>query len=377
MWVWFFADIGKPNGSGDPTRSGAPGAQRPRPQPKPVAENGGGTATAAAPGEEDLIDDESVGSEINDALRAMLPWMTSVLLHMSIILLTLFVVWTVVQEEKEERPIIPSAHLSDHPGGQLTGASDTDLANTQSTRQVETEAVANASADEVATLNNGSGGAGDALGVIGLSGGGGGGSSGKLLPFGTTTGTGNGLGAKFFGTGGNATRIIWIVDASGSLIDTLPFVIKELKRAVNDLNEKQQFTIIFFQNNSAIEVEPRGWKSASTDMRKRVSDFISLDAMKIIPHGATNPTAAIRQAMAYKPQLVFLLSDNITGKGKYEVDRDELLKLFNESNRDKKIVVNTIQFLYPDPLNTLADISKENGPGIHKFITEADLGLSH
>jgi hypothetical protein len=99
-----------------------------------------------------------------------------------------------------------------------------------------------------------------------------------------------------------------------------------------------------------------------------------MEAGNIIPRGSTDPVAAIKLAMRYKPELVFILSDNITGKGRYEVDRSELLKLLEESNKDKKIKINTIQFLYPDPLKTLETISKEHG-GIHKFITESDLGL--
>jgi hypothetical protein len=205
---------------------------------------------------------------------------------------------------------------------------------------------------------------------VGLSAGGGG----KMAPFGTTTGAGAGIQAKFFGSGGNAHKIIYIVDASGSLIDTLPFVIKELKRSISELSDKQQFTVIFFQAGREVEVPPRGWKYATPENKTKVANWITLEQGNIIPRGSTDPVAAIKLAMRYKPELVFILSDNITGKGRYEVDRSDLMALLEQSNKDKKIKINTIQFLYPDPLKTLETISKAHG-GVYKFVTEADLGL--
>ena len=66
---------------------------------------------------------------------------------------------------------------------------------------------------------------------------------------------------------------------------------------------------------------------------------------------------------------------HVTGRGRYEVDRDQLLKLINEATRDNpQMKINTIQFVYTDPLDTLKSISEKTG-GIHTFITEADLGL--
>ena len=89
----------------------------------------------------------------------------------------------------------------------------------------------------------------------------------NMAPMGVTANT-DGLGATMFGaTGGNAYKIIYIVDASGSLIDTLPFVIKELKRSINELSDRQEFNVIFFQAGDAIEVNVprRGWKSATSE----------------------------------------------------------------------------------------------------------------
>ena len=55
--------------------------------------------------------------------------------------------------------------------------------------------------------------------------------------------------------------------------------------------------------------------------------------------------------MRYRPELVFLLSDNITGRGKYEVDRADLLSMIDGANKDRKTKINCIQFIHPDSLN--------------------------
>lgn len=358
MWFWLFADT---EGSADPDASKSQAINRPRPQPRP-----GEAQEAIVEVDEEDDDEVTVAGEINEVMQQMLPWMTSVLVHLGIIVLALFLVWSYIMVTEEEQPIIPVARLSDNPGGQLSESEAVDLQATQNVRQVQSEEVATEQSMDNLNANTDS-----KLELIGLSGGG---AAGKIAPFGTTTGTSSGIGARFYGAGGNATKIIYVIDASGSLIDTLPFVVKELKRSISELSDKQQFTVIFFQSGSAIEVPPRGWKNATSDTKKKVADWITLETGNIIPRGSTNPVQALNLALKYRPELIFILSDNITGHGRYEVDRDELMKMLNDSNKDRKIKINTIQFLYPDPLNTLQDVAKQHG-GIFKFVTEADLGL--
>jgi len=351
MWSWLFADDAPPR------------PNRPTPQPKPQ----GADVDTLDPEEEEEEDEFGVGGEINEALQAVLPWMTSLLFHLGIVVLALFLVWSyILIVDEEEMPIIPSAKLSETPGGSPTETPDVELKSSQQVKKVQAENVATED-----SVNNLESNLDSELELVGVSGGGGGG---KLAPFGMTTGAGSGIGAKFYGTGGNARKIIYIVDASGSLIDTLPFVIKELKRSVSALSDKQDYTVIFFQAGQPVEVPPRGWKKADARNKRSTADWIDLEAGNIVPRGKTDPVSAVKLAMRYKPELVFLLSDNITGRGEYEVDRKDLLKFLNDANADRKTVINTIQFLYPDPLNTLKTIASEHG-GVYKFITEESLGL--
>lgn len=378
MWYGFFADEAG-DGSSKP-HADPLSAEDEKPKARPEAQ-------ALPDQEEGELEKASVGGEMGDALQMILPWMTSFLVHIGIVLMTMFVVWTVIPAiEEDSAPIIPSARLSANPGGGSVSVSQSAEASVQATQSV----VRNVKSESVGTNNdatldsvNETLGAGEAVELIGVAGGGGESSS-KLAPFGVTNGTSSET--KFFGVGvgsgdggGNARKIIFCVDASGSLISGLPFVIKELKKSINGLSDKQEFTVIFFQDGEPLEAPPVGWKPANAENKRKVSEWVAPEAGNIIPRGKTDPVKALKLAMKYKPQLLIVLSDNITGYGEYEVDRADLMKLFADSNKpdskgELRMKINTLQFLYPDPLNTLGDIAKQNG-GISQFITNEDLGL--
>jgi hypothetical protein len=165
-------------------------------------------------------------------------------------------------------------------------------------------------------------------------------------------------------------RIIFLVDASGSLIDTLPRVVAELGASIGQLDEHQFFTVIFFQHNAAIEVPPRGLKAASPKMKEQTIDWIDPDTGHILPSGSSNPVNALKVAMGYAPDLVCIFSDRITGKGPGEIDRDQLLGLLRELNPSRYTIFNTVQFFYPDPQETLKTIALEYG-GVYRFVRES------
>src|ERR1051325_5880893 len=194
MGFAFFADDARPQPAAKPARlDKLPGEED---KPKPEEETGDLEAG-------ELVEPAGVGREVVDSLEVMLPWLTSLMVHLGLIILTLTVTWGVVQalSTEEDKVIIPSARLSDRPGGStLSQSNDFELQQTQSlVKNVESESIAT-SGDAAGALDTNIGSGGD-LQLIGVSGGGAG-SAGKLAPFGTTTGAGKtGLGAKFYGTG--------------------------------------------------------------------------------------------------------------------------------------------------------------------------------
>jgi hypothetical protein len=179
---------------------------------------------------------------------------------------------------------------------------------------------------------------------------------------------------SFLGSGGNARKLAFIIDASGSLVDTFPYVIEELKKSIQQLSARQSFTVIFFQGNSAIEVPPAGLKRATPENKQAVVQW--LDARRVTPQGGSSPVKAIRLALEYKPDLMYMLSDNITGagRGRYEIDQQQLIGQIEDANTSGT-KINTIQFLYEDPLEefglpgTLKLIADRSG-GHYKFVKD-------
>ncbi len=353
MVVWPFAD----------DDSGATGS-RPTPQPRadqPKAQSDAPAPPPVLPPEGDDDEKASVGDEINTMLTFLLPWAISLLLHLGIAMLAFFVVWSAAVEEEEDE-IIPEARmLNDEPSELLVYSENLEVtATTDIPREIETQTVAKG--DPLSALNTDT--ASD-LALIGVTGS-------KALPAGSRIGK-DPFGVGMYGVGGNARTIVYCVDASGSLVDTLPFVIDELKSSLRKLVPEQRFSVIFFQADEAI-YPFSGLRPATPETITQVSNW--MDSDELIPHGSSNPKKALTIALSYRPDLIYILSDNITGKGQYAIDQKELLELISQT-RDRRGAantrINTIQFLYPDPLETLKKIAEEHS-GRYRFVDAAVVG---
>lgn len=342
-----------------------------RPSPKPKADDAAAPKTPPPLSHDpDGIDDEehaTVGEEINHTLALLLPWAISILLHLGIGLLAVFVVWSGAIVEEEEDNVVPEAKmLNDEPSELLTYSEDVEVtATTDVPKEIQTQEVAKG--DPLSQLSTDT--ASD-LALIGVTGS-------KALPAGSRIGKDK-LGVGMYGLGGNARTVVYVVDASGSLIDSLPFVINELKDSFRKLSDEQRFTVIFFQRDTAIEVPTpnRGMKIANRENIKKVSDWITLEEGNITPRGSSNPVKAIQLALAYKPDLIYILSDNITGHGRYAVDQRELLEMISDTKKSRGATntrINTIQFLYPDPLGTLQKIAAQN-EGRYRYVDASVVG---
>lgn len=180
---------------------------------------------------------------------------------------------------------------------------------------------------------------------------------------------------RFAGTGAsNAERIVYVVDASGSLRSTWPFLIEELKRSIGRLAPTQQFQVIFFLDDAA--GTGRGYVRANhpTDderahrlIRATRENIRSIEAWfdTIGPRGKGDPLEAIRIAFQFKPDAVFFLA-RFTGIAT-DPDRDALLAELNELNPrvgaegNRAVVINGIQFLDADPRGVLEAVGAEHG----------------
>ena len=193
------------------------------------------------------------------------------------------------------------------------------------------------------------------LEVIGVGGGG------KEL--GGFEGLGQG-GRGFFGVGAGESeavvKIVYVVDRSGSMTDSIDFVKYELKRSIGELGESKEFHVIFYSSGPPVEMPTRRLVNGTERNKQLAFEFID----GVIAQGETDPSKALERAFDCKPDLVYLLTDG-------EFDR-AIIDLAKRLNVGGKVTVHTIGFLYKTGETVLKQIAEENH-GNYKFVSEQDL----
>ena len=297
-------------------------------------------------------------------LATALSWSGSILLHIVVIVLAFAITWVVVSQSEEPPRVISSA-LEDSVQESIqplttnvqSMASDSTTPR-QQPNQVSAEDLAaltlhaDSLLTEAATLN--------ATGFT---------DSIAMLPE-----------VRFGGVRApEARRIVFVVDASGSMIGAFPTVLQQLERSLSALSPKQRFGIVLFQESGAIEVPPtsRLHSAQQSDIQRSI-DWI---AEEVVPRGRSNPTAALRRAFNLDPDVIFVISTDITGSGEFEIDKQELLDTLDELNPTRSsgtraVRIRCIQLLEEDPLGTLKAIATEHG-GVegYAFIDRGQIGL--
>lgn len=121
---------------------------------------------------------------------------------------------------------------------------------------------------------------------------------------------------SFFGIRARGQFFVFVVDQSGSMIDDdrLTRAKIELRRSIFALQPPQRFEVIFY-NDQATPM-PGGPLSRPADQRTK--DQLTSWLHHIGPDGGTEPRPAVSQALALRPDAVFLLSDGDYPKGTVE-----------------------------------------------------------
>jgi hypothetical protein len=113
--------------------------------------------------------------------------------------------------------------------------------------------------------------------------------------------------ASFFGIRARGRFFVYVLDQSGSMIDDdrLARATIELRRSVYALQSPQQFEVVFY--NDETTTMPGGPIPRTADQRNK--ELLASWLQLIDPDGETDPRRAIKQALALRPDAVFLLSD--------------------------------------------------------------------
>ncbi len=184
--------------------------------------------------------------------------------------------------------------------------------------------------------------------------------------FGKSIGRFDGLGQGgrgSFGTGAEAEiahRIVYVVDRSGGMTDSIDYVKCELKRSIGELSEDIEFHVVFYSSGAPVEMPTRRLVVASQRNKQLAFEFID----SIISQGETDPSKALERAFDCTPDTIYLLTDG-------EFDR-AIIDLVKRLNTGAKVTVHTVGFLYRTGEDVLKKIAEQNG-GTYRFVSEVDL----
>ncbi|MEM1099185.1 MAG: hypothetical protein AAGH92_10400 [Planctomycetota bacterium] len=171
-------------------------------------------------------------------------------------------------------------------------------------------------------------------------------------------------------------RTVYLLDASGSLLDTLPFAIEELYRSVRTLDDRQQYAVVFFNGDGVIEAAPGQMKPATRENLTQTLTWLEPRLANVRAKGRPDAADALAHALTLRPDTIILLSDGVTGLRDPAADRRRLVTLLERLGRG--VAVHTIQFIDPDPLaargrlgtlELLASLSA----GQHRFVSLAEV----
>jgi hypothetical protein len=157
--------------------------------------------------------------------------------------------------------------------------------------------------------------------------------------------------ATFMGISGDAIRIVFVCDASGSMMDRLPSLQAQLKISIDQLAPIQWFNVIFFQYSNAVAVNPTGLVQALPTNRSRIEKILT----HIQARGNSNPLTAINLAFSQHPQVIYLLTDGDFEDVADSITDQKIIEQMRHLNANKNVSVNTILFI-----SNLADLQQDD-----------------
>lgn len=188
-------------------------------------------------------------------------------------------------------------------------------------------------------------------------------------------------------TANNARDIVYVVDASGSMVTTWPETRAELLRSVQALRPTQRFQVLLVRNRDGqthlwASIAPATKKPVLIDATRPAKDALATWLDAITPGGTSDPRPALERALQLRPDAVFLLASRITGPEVRDFDPDALYARLDELNPvdprsgARRVAIKTIQILETDPLGVLEKIGRTHGgENGHRFIGREELNL--
>jgi hypothetical protein len=292
--------------------------------------------------------DEAESTRSGGDVSTPLAWSGSIVLHLVILVIASLITWSIVQTP-DDRPIV----VVSSPDAVPTFESVTSVTTlpSESSSMGNAPTVSASQPVEAADLADLLVAADDLM------------SQSTVLA--ATPGAGETPGVSFGGVAAPAaTRIVFVVDASGSMIGAFRAVIREVERTLRQLDSRQSFTVLLFQGDRVLS--PKTLRGGMRPATPAAVDAVVEWMRDANPKDQSDPSKALKEAFSLDPQVVYLVSTDITGTGNYEVDREQLFTLLEKLNPRRgdgrrDTLVRCIQLLDEDRLGTLREIARRHG----------------
>jgi len=179
-----------------------------------------------------------------------------------------------------------------------------------------------------------------------------------------------------------ADCVVYVVDRSGSMIDTFADVRYQMILSIARLRSSQRFHVILFGDDGTVENSPGGLVPATRQNKLAAARFLQ----EVVPAGRTNAVPALRRAFevldgAKGEKLIHFLTDgSLDGPGgvanRYRCKdgrvlngNDAVLRLVAEANRAEQAQINTFLYGYysPEADDVMEKLARANG-GRYRFI---------
>ena len=192
---------------------------------------------------------------------------------------------------------------------------------------------------------------------------------GPLAPFGTPGGGGIGNRGNLMGVKAGAQTIVYVCDASGSMINTFGSLKEQLTRSIQGLKSVQGFNVVFFQDEKCVALG-EGLLFATPENKNKAFKWLEEQTTT----GTTNPIPGIELAFRNRPQLIYLLTDADFP------DNNAVKNAIQRLNTGRQTRINTIIFVPGDGddeasasfKDLMKVIAKDNG-GVFAHVKENEL----
>ena len=162
--------------------------------------------------------------------------------------------------------------------------------------------------------------------------------------------------ASFFGIQAAGGKFVFVIDKSGSMNadEKLILAKAEVTRSISALSSWQEFFVIFY-SDKYLPMPAEHLVHATPELLKKYIHWME----DVGPSGGTDPTIALRLALALRPDVIYLLSDGIFPTA--------VVDAVEKANPNNRTTIHTIAYYSPSGEELLRKISSANG-GKHIYV---------